>query len=110
MRNATQPLLRVPEGGAARLFHVPAVAGLHHRGGWAIIIATTPEDASPDRLVQRGKVHAVITHDEGLTWPSRRSEVLADAVLAEGGGPVALVFHVLADALACKRRLEGGTA
>lgn len=57
MRDTTPTLLRVPEGGAARLFHAPAVA-----------------------------------------------------VLAEGGGPVALVLYVLADALACKRRLGGGAA
>jgi len=109
MRDTTSPKLRVPEGGAARLFHVPAVAGLHP-GGWAVIIARTPEEARPECLLQRGKVHAVLTHDEGLTWPSRRGEALADATLAEGGGPVALVFRVLADALACKRRLEGGVA
>ena len=109
MRDTTPPKLRVPEGGAARLFHVPAVAGLHP-AGWAIIIAHAPEDARPDRLLQRGKVHAVLTHDEGLSWPSRRGEALADAALAEGGGSVALVFRVLGDALACKRRLEGGAA
>jgi len=109
MRNTIPPKLRVPEGGAARLFHVPAVAGLHP-GGWAVIIARTPEDARPECLSQRGRVHAVLTHDEGPSWPSRRGESLADAVLAAGGGPVALVFRVLADALAWKRRLEGGAA
>jgi hypothetical protein len=96
----------VPEGGAARLFHLPAVAGLP--GGWAVMIATRPEDARPERLAQRGRVFGVITHDEGLTWPSRRGEAMAAAVLAEGGGPVALVFNTLPDALACKRRLEEG--
>jgi hypothetical protein len=109
MRDTTSPRLRVPEGGAARLFHVPAVAGLHP-GGWAIIIAHTPEDARPECLMRPGEVQAILTHDEGLSWPNRRGEALADAVLAQGGGPVALVFRVLADALACKRRLEGGAA
>jgi len=109
MRDTTSPKLRVPEGGAARLFHVPAVVGLHP-GGWAVIIACRPEDARPDRLLQRGRVHAVLTHDEGLTWPSRRGEAIANAVLNQGGGPVALMFRDLADALACRRRLEGGAA
>ena len=109
MRDTTSPKLRVPEGGAARLFHVPAVAGLHP-GGWAVVIARTPEDARPERLMRPGEVQVILTHDEGLSWPSRRGEALADAALAVGGGPVALVFRVLADALACKRRLEGGAA
>jgi hypothetical protein len=106
MCETTYPRLRVPEGGAARLFHLPAVAGLP--GGWVVIIANRLEDARPERLVQRGAVFAVITHEAGLSWPSRRGEALAAAVLAEGGGPVALVFNTLADALACKRRLEEG--
>ena len=109
MRDATPPKLRVPEGGAARLFHVPAVAGLHP-GGWAVIIARHAEDARPECLMRPGEVHAVLTHDEGLCWPNPRGVALADAALAEGGGPVALVFRGLADALACKRRLEGGAA
>jgi hypothetical protein len=81
---------------------------LGHPGGWVVIIANRLEDARPERLAQRGKVFAVITHDEGLTWPSRRGEALAAAVLAEGGGPVALAFNSVADALACKRQLKGG--
>ncbi|MCS6931343.1 MAG: hypothetical protein NZM27_03930 [Acetobacteraceae bacterium] len=109
MRDTTSPLLRVPEGGAARLFHLPAVAGMHP-DAWVRMVANTPEDARPDRLMQRGKVHAILTHDEGLTWPSRKGEALADAVLAESGGPVALVFFALADALACLRRLREGAA
>jgi hypothetical protein len=99
------PRLCVPRGGAARVFHLAAVPGLHP-GGWAVMIATRPEDARPERLAQRGRVFGVITHDEGLTWPSPRGEAMAAAVLTDGGGPVALVFNTLADALACMRRLE----
>jgi len=109
MQYSSFPTLRVPEGGAARLFHVPAAAGLHP-GGWAVIIAGRPENARPECLSRPGEVGAVLTHDEGLSWPDTRGEALADAVLAQGGGPVALLFCALGDALACKRRLEGGAA
>jgi hypothetical protein len=109
MRDSTFPTLRVPEGGAARLFRVPAAAGLHP-GGWGVIIAGKPEDARPECLARPGEVGAVLTHDAGLSWPDARGEALADAVLAQGGGPVALLFPALGDALACKRRLEGGAA
>ena len=42
----------------------------------------------------------------GGTWPDRKGEALAMAVLARGGA-VGLAFASVADALACKRRLEG---
>lgn len=92
----------LPEGGAARLY------SMHHAPGfpWAVLAASNPALARPEAFGMRGAVSAVLTHDEGMTWPNARGEALAVAILDEGGA-VALAFRNIADALACKRRLEG---
>ena len=95
----------LPEGGAARLFSIDTMAGFP----WCVIAAPTPERARPEALSARGQVSAVLTHDEGLSWPGARGEALAAATIAQGGA-VALAFVSMGDALACKRRLEGGGA
>lgn len=96
--------LTLPEGGAARLFSLPDVPAF----AWCVIVAADPERARPESLSRRGTLAAFLTHDEGLTWPSRRGERLARDTLARGGA-VALAFRTMGDALACKRRLEGNT-
>jgi len=95
--------LTLPEGGAARLFAVPDMPGF----SWGVVVAARPERARLESLARLGGSSALLTHDEGLTWPNQRGEALARATLAHGG-TVALAFATLADALGCKARLEGG--
>ena len=95
----------LPEGGAARLFSFEHLAAFP----WCVIAAPTPERARPEALTARASVAAVLTHDEGVSWPDARGEALGAAIL-ERGGAVALAFVSMSDALACKRRLEGGGA
>ena len=101
MKSSNSARFTLPDGGAARLF------AFDHPGfPWCVIAAPTPERARPEALTARGQTSALLTHDEGLSWPSARGEALAAAVMAQGGA-VALAFTTMGDALACKRRLEG---
>lgn len=103
MTDETSLRLRLPQDGAARLFSLPGAAGR----GWCVVVAGDPERARLESLLTPGGLSAQITHDPGGTWPDRRGEALAMAVLARGGA-VCLVFASVVDALACKRRLDGG--
>ena len=94
--------LRLPPGGAARLHSLPATADCR----WCVMLAADRERAGLDSLWRPGGLSALVTHDPGCTWPDRKGEALAMAVLAQGGA-VGLAFASVADALACKRRLEG---
>jgi hypothetical protein len=94
--------LRLPSGGAARLFSLPTAADCH----WCVILAGDPERARLESRRRPGGLAALVTHDPGGTWPDRKGEAMAMAVLARGGA-VGLAFASIADALACKRRLEG---
>ncbi|MGK7864520.1 hypothetical protein [Falsiroseomonas sp. E2-1-a4] len=105
MRDEMTPGLTLPKGGAARLFSLPDIPAF----GWCVIVAADPARARLESLARRGALSAFLTHDEGLNWPNRRGEMLAGETLARGGA-VALAFATMADALACKRRLEGGPA
>ena len=73
------------------------------------MLAADPEWARFDSLRRPGGLSALVTHDPGETWPDRKGEALAMAVLARGGA-VGLAFASVADALVCKRRLEGGAS
>ncbi len=95
--------LRMPHGGAARLFSVPHVYGWT----WGVFLAANQKFAHPDALRVPGRVSATLTHDAGISWPDWRGERLAVEMLAIGG-TVCLAFHGLADAIRCKKRLEGG--
>lgn len=95
--------LRLPDGGAARLFSLSDAPGC----AWGVIVATAPEQARRESLTQRGGLCAMLTHAEGIAWPDWRGERLAVEMLAIGG-TVCLAFQGLADAIRCKRRLEGG--
>lgn len=97
--------LRLPSGGAARLFSLPTPTECR----WCVMISADPERARLDSLRRPGGLAALVTHDPGGTWPDRKGEALAMAVLAQGGA-VGLAFASIADALACKRRLEGGAS
>ncbi len=102
MGTNTSYRLRLPSGGAARLYSLPTPANCR----WCVIVAADPEHARLDSLRRPGGMSALVTHDPGGTWPDRRGEALAMAVLAHGG-TVGLAFVSITDALACKRRLEG---
>lgn len=106
MQSSNHPArFALPEGGAARLFSFDHLAGFP----WCIIAAATPQRARPEALAARGNLAAFLTHDEGVSWPDATGEALAAATL-QAGGAVALAFVTMGDALACKRRLEGGAA
>lgn len=95
--------LMLPPGGAARLYSLLTAADCR----WCVMVACDPVRARLDSLRRPGGLSALVTHDPGGTWPDRKGEALAMAVLARGGA-VGLAFASVADALACKRRLEGG--
>ena len=95
--------LRLPVGGAARLFSLSDAPGF----AWGIVIATEPERARLESLARRGGLSAMLTHAEGIAWPDWRGERLAIETLAIGG-TVCLAFYSLADAIRCATRLEGG--
>jgi len=92
--------LGVPPGGAARLYILPPHGNI-------VLLAATADDASPAALYRPGHLSVLVVHDKGDTWPDAAGIALSNAVLAEGG-TVALKFDTLGDALACRRRLEGG--
>ena len=94
--------LRLPEGGAARLFSLPDAPGF----AWAVIVAANPERARLESLKRRGGLSAMLTHPDGIAWPDWQGERLAVEALAIGG-TVCLAFHNVADAIRCKNRLEG---
>jgi hypothetical protein len=67
-------------------------------------------DAAPQRLglaglTRPGTVNCILTHDAGLTWPDKKGEAMARAVVQERG-VVALCFATLADAMGCQRRVK----
>jgi hypothetical protein len=89
----------LPADGSVRLHIRPE--------GFLVCVARPPLEATPEALSAPGMVHAKLTHDAGCAWPDRRGERLAAAALAATGA-VVLAFATLADALACRQRLEGG--
>lgn len=94
---------KIPQGGDARIFNLKA-----YDNPWTIIIAKNAEAASPANLIKSSQITAICTHDEGVTWPAARARSLAVAAL-EQDGVMALSVVTLADALACKARLEGAS-
>ncbi|WP_043360967.1 hypothetical protein [Belnapia sp. F-4-1] len=95
---------------SASSFHAGAAAQLHIRPEPAeykfmLILAKPPVEAVPASLVRRGELAAILPHDRGATWPHRDGQVIARGVLAQGGA-IALGFVTLADALACKARID----
>jgi hypothetical protein len=95
--------LRLPTAGAARLYALTDVHGF----AWAVIAASEPERARLECLTRPGCLSAMLTHPEGVAWPDWRGERLAIETLAIGG-TVCMAFGNVADAIRCKRRLEGG--
>ena len=89
--------LRLPEGGAARLYSLPDAPGFT----WAVIVAANPERARLESLMEPG-ISTLLTHPDGVAWPDWQGELLAVETLAIGG-TVCLAFR-------CKKRLEGGAA
>jgi len=75
--------------------------------GYLVCVARPPLEATPEAVFAPGRMHAALTHDAGCSWPDRVGELFAEEALAAGGAAV-LVFASLADALACRQRLEGG--
>lgn len=94
---------RLPSGAATALHILPQSLAAPHV--FAVCVAIAPTPATPAALLQRGRVSALLTHDAGMSWPDRAGETLLGAVLDHGGGAM-LGFETMADALACKRRLD----
>jgi hypothetical protein len=93
------------------VWHAGTVARLHilaegeHR--FVVFVAADERDATPAALTRPGGLAALITHDPGLTWPDKRGESLARAML-EADGVAALGFARLGDASAAQGRIKGG--
>ena len=102
MHNQTR--LRLPEGGAARLYALTDGYG----AASLVIVAANPERARLETLMEPG-ISVMLTHPEAVAWPDWQGELLAAETLA-AGGTVFLEFCNIADALRCKARLEGGSA
>ena len=98
----TTTRLTLPAGGACRLYVMAPI-------GYVVVAAAAPADATLEALRRRGHLSALLTHDPGLTWPRARGEAIGAEMLA-AGGTLAMQFPELADAMACKRRLEGGVS
>ena len=96
-----------PEGARARLFMTPVAPG--KPAAWTVVVALPPVEPDPANLLRRGEMAAVLTHDRGVAWPDAAGELLAAETLRRGG-VAALAFACLADALACKARINGGAA
>ena len=94
--------IRVPTDATIRL--------QHERGAWIVAITRAGGPDTIPKLADAGGALALLTHDPGMCWPDREGEALADAVLAQPGGAAFMAFEALADALACRKRLEGGAA
>ena len=95
--------MRLPSGTDARLGFFP---GKH--GPYFVFVAAPPNTAGMhllDMVSRPGEMTALLTHDEGLTWPDRRGVALAEAML-EVGGVAILEFVTMADAIACHGRLK----
>lgn len=91
-----------------------ATARLHMRVGadmpYIVTALTPPLEAVPEAIMLAPLgISAVLTHDSGLSWPDKRGEALAAAILERGGG-IILAFERLADAMACHKRLTAGRA
>jgi hypothetical protein len=104
MRKILEPTIPPPRA-AARLFRAPD--GMPE--GWLIVVACSPTPAEPASLTAPGTVRSLFTHDAGVDWPDALGARCASWILASGGG-VGLVFASLADALACRLRLQNGGA
>ncbi len=83
--------------------------GLFREGGaWCVSIARFGAPASLPDFLSRPGLSGILTHNPGMSWPDRKGERLASATLAVEGTSVFLLFHSLADAMGCRKRLEGG--
>ncbi|MBW6397622.1 hypothetical protein KPL78_07190 [Roseomonas sp. HJA6] len=70
-----------------------------------VLLAVPPRPASLETMVAPDVMKAIVTHDAGDAWPDAWGCALTTEVLRRGGA-AALGFATLADALACRRRLE----
>ena len=97
--------LRLPENGAARLYSLPDAPGF----AWAVIVSANPEPARLESLKRRKGLSAILTRADGIAWPDWQGERLAVETLAIGG-TVCLAFRNVANAIRCRKGLEGGAA
>ena len=97
--------LRLPEGGAARLYPFSFLPDFP----WAMFVGSNPDTACPDAVTRGPGISFGLALPSGAAWPAWEGERLAAEALARGCVLV-LAFADLADALRCKARLEGGSA
>ena len=90
--------ITIPSGSQVRLQYTTP--------GAAVIVLPPGADSVDEALMGRpGRLHATLTHDEGITWPDRTGILLAN-LAAEDGGFIAFQFQTEVDAEACLRRLR----
>lgn len=97
--------LKLPTGGAARLYSMPPPGEMR----WYVGACRDPDRTDIAEAFTRPSVSALLTHDEGIAWPDDYGVRLAAAVL-ERGGTAIFAFVRLVDARACLKRLTGGAA
>ena len=74
------------------------------RERWAVLIARGTHPRLED-LLKPGGHAALLTHDEGVSWPGPEAEAIAGMTL-DDHGLVAMAFVSLADAGGCMSRLN----
>ena len=97
--------LRLPDGGASRLYSLPDAPGF----AWAVIVAANPERARLKSLKRRRDLSAFLTRPDGIAWPDWQGDRLAVETLAIGG-TVRLAYRTVANSIGCRKRLEEGEA
>ncbi len=75
-------------------------------GRWFVGVARNGRSVDLSDVVTPGNMSALLTHDEGVSWPDRTGLALFGFVMMDDAGAVVLQFESLADAMACRKTLR----
>lgn len=104
---------KAPQSAAALLAEYPArlhqLPALISPARWVVIVARSPDDATPDGLLRRRSVAGITNLTPGRRTVDERTARWACAFLAHGG-TVGFIHRDLADAAALLASLKQGAA
>ena len=95
-------MIRVPDDAKVTLGTQPM--------GWTVAIARKGATSDLAAAMAKTGLCVVLTHDAGTNWTDETGEAIANTTLACPATAIFMVFETLADALACRQRLEAGNA